>query len=250
MGKNWPIYPLGIKLKQDLSKAKSAPKITADDVIAFLRKQPDFFSLHPEALNAISSSEQPAGDGVINFQSVVINKLRENAEEFKQERKDLLLTARTNQQSLSRIHECVLAVLAAKSFEQVIHTVTNDFAVLLDLDVVLLCVETNDGKMRFPNTRGLAVLPAGKVDRCLGIENRLALRSDITGDKHIFGSGALLVRSEALVRLRISSATPPALIAFGSRDPLRFDPGQSTELVEFLTSVLENVINTWLNVPR
>ncbi len=237
-------------MKQDLSKTKNTPKITAADVVEYLRNEPNFFSQHPEALTAISSADSDQGDGVINFQSVVINKLRDSAEEFKQERKDLLLTARTNQQSLSRIHECVLAVLASKSFEQVIHTVTTDFTVMLDLDMVILCIEADDEKIRLLDTRGLVVLPEGEIERCLGAEKLVSLRGDITGEKRIFGAGASLIRSEAIVRLNISSVTPPSLIAFGSRDPLRFDSGQSTELVAFLACVLEHVISTWLDIPK
>ena len=237
-------------MKQEPSKTKIAPKITAADVVAYLRDQPDFFSKHPEALSAISSPDNGLGEGVINFQSVVINKLRDSAEEFKQERKDLLLTARTNQQSLGRIHECVLAVLASKSFEQVIHTVTTDFVVMLDLDMVILCIEADNEKMRLLDTRGLVILPEGEVERCLGVEKRVSLRGDVTGEKQIFGAGASLIRSEAIIRLNISSVTPPALIAFGSRDPLRFDSGQSTELVAFLACVLEHVISTWLDIPK
>ena len=237
-------------MKQDLPKTKRTPKITAADVVAYLRDQPNFFFQHPEALSSISSPDNGLGDGVIDFQSVVINKLRDSAEEFKQERKDLLLTARTNQQSLGRIHECVLAVLASKSFEQVIHTVTTDFAVMLDLDMVILCIEANDEKMRPLDTRGVIILPEGEVERCLDVERRVSLRSNITGEKQIFGAGASLIRSEAIVRLNISSVTPPSLIAFGSRDPLRFDSGQSTELIVFLACVLEHVISTWLDIPK
>jgi uncharacterized protein YigA (DUF484 family) len=39
------------------------------------------------------------------------------------------------------------------------------------------------------------------------------------------------------------------LLAFGSRDPHRFDSGQATELIDFLGSVLEHVIRIWLHLP-
>ena len=64
-------------MEQDLSKTKNTPKITAADVVEYLRNEPNFFSQHPEALTAISSADSDQGDGVINFQSVVINKLRD-----------------------------------------------------------------------------------------------------------------------------------------------------------------------------
>ncbi|MFL2687832.1 MAG: DUF484 family protein [Alphaproteobacteria bacterium] len=64
----------------------------------------------------------------------------------------------------------------------------------------------------------------------------MLLRSDVDGDPEVFGGGAPLIRSDALVRLDIAETSPPALIAFGSRDVDRFNNSQSTELVRFLTS--------------
>lgn len=237
-------------MTQDSPKATKAPEVTAESVIEFLRDRPDFFAQNPEALKGLSLPNGNLGDGVVDFQGAVIDKLRADGEEFKKEREDLLLTARANQQSLGRIHECVLAVLAAKSFEQVIQTVTTDFAVMLDLDLVMLCIEAADDNPRLLNTRGLVMLPEGMVARYLGTDQRIMLRGDVEGDPGIFGAGAALIRSDALVRLDISKATPPALIAFGSREPSRFDSGQSTELVGFLTLVLEHVIRAWLDLPH
>ncbi|HAA92941.1 MAG TPA: DUF484 domain-containing protein [Rhodospirillaceae bacterium] len=237
-------------MSQDSTKAEKRPEVTAESVIEFLRTRPDFFSQHPEALKGLTLPNGNLGEGVVDFQGAVIDRLRTDAEEFKSEREDLLLTARANQQSLTRIHECVLAVLAARSFEQVIQTVTTDFAVMLDLDLVVLCIESTDDSPRLLNTRGLVMLPDGMVSRYFNGDQRLLLRGDVEGEPEIFGAGASLIRSDALVRLDISTATPPALIAFGSREPGRFDSGQSTELVGFLTLVLEHVIRAWLDVPH
>ena len=48
----------------------------------------------------------------------------------------------------------------------------------------------------------------------------------------MFGGGAGLVRSDALIRLKISAAAPPGLLAFGTRHPGYFNPGQGTELLQ------------------
>ena len=55
-------------------------------------------------------------------------------------------------------------------------------------------------------------------------------------------SAAPLVVSEALIRLPVSANTTPALLACGSRDPKRFTPGQSTELLQFLGECLAAMI--------
>ena len=95
--------------------------------------------------------------------------------------------------------------------------------------------------------------PAGRADgtvgALLGATEDAILRSHITGDPRAFGEAAGLVRSEALVRLEISTATPPAMLAFGSRDPEKFHPGQAVELMAFLATALESVVRGWLTLP-
>ena len=53
-----------------------------------------------------------------------------------------------------------------------------------------------------------------------------------------------------MLRLTIASATPPALLAFGSRDPEHFHDGQGTELLAFLAQVIERLIRAWLDLPE
>src|SRR3546814_3065129 len=115
--------------------------------------------------------------------------------------------------------------------------------------IVTLCIESEDPDSPLIKTPGLHTVPPGTVDALLGPNRTLLLRNDVTGDPEVFGSGAPLVRSDALVRLSVSSATPPALLAFGTRHAERFHPGQATELLGFLSRVLEHVIRGWLNLP-
>jgi uncharacterized protein YigA (DUF484 family) len=179
----------------------------------------------------------------------MIDRLRGQVDTLHGNQHDLLSTTRANMQTQTRIHECVLALLGATSFEQLIQTITMDFAVVLDLDVVTLCIEAEDPTSLNIRTRGLMILTPGTIDAMLGPDRRLVLRGDIAGDPELFAGGATLVRSDALIRLTISPSTPPVLLAFGSRDPHRFDTGQATELIDFLGSVLEHVIRIWLHLP-
>ncbi len=71
----------------------------------------------------------------------------------------------------------------------------------------------------------------------------------MAGDPAIYGPGAGLIQSEALLRLMISSRTPAGLVAFGSRDPDLFHDGQGTELIAFLGSVIERLLRSWLDLP-
>ena len=39
------------------------------------------------------------------------------------------------------------------------------------------------------------------------------------------------------------------MLAFGSRDPEKFHPGQAVELMAFLATALESVVRGWLTLP-
>src|SRR3546814_19800428 len=54
---------------------------------------------------------------------------------------DLVATGLSNLAIQSRVHEAILALLRAASFEEFVETITTDLAVILDLDVVTIGVE-------------------------------------------------------------------------------------------------------------
>ncbi len=168
----------------------------------------------------------------------------------------LIATSRANLQNQTRVHSAVIAMLAATTFEHLITVVTEELTLLLDIDAVGLCVETAPAKGRLggPNGAALAagvqVLEPGSVDELIGTGHDALLRSDVVGDPALFGAAAAgLVRSDALVRLRVSSAAPIGLLALGARKPGVFHPGQGTELLSFLAQVIEHSIRAWLDLP-
>jgi uncharacterized protein len=225
--------------------------LDAAQVIEFLSDNPDFLQQNPNLYQVMTPPERGLGEGVSDLQSAIIERLRGDAERLKLRQRDLMITSRANLSTQARVHECVLALLAATSFEQVIQVVTSDFAILLDLDIVTFCVEmeAGDNIVTLP-TVGLRGVREGVVDSVMGEGRAVTLYSDIDGDPEIFGGGATLVRSTALVRIDVSKASPPALIAFGTRKSGKFHAKQGTELLNFLGRVLEYVTRTWLELPE
>ena len=56
------------------------------------------------------------------------------------------------------------------------------------------------------------------------------LRSDIVGEEAFFGDISRFVKSDVLMRLRVSSGSPDGVMCFGSRNPEAFGPEQATEM--------------------
>ena len=84
----------------------------------------------------------------------------------------------------------------------------------------------------------------------IGPDKHARLRADIAGEEAFFGDIARFVKSDVLMRLRVSSGSPDGVMCFGSRDPQAFGPEQATELLFFLSKVLENTIRAWLDLPE
>jgi uncharacterized protein YigA (DUF484 family) len=187
------------------------------------------------------------GDGVLDMQYFMLQRLKADVARLKGQQRALIATTRSNLSSQTRIHSAVLAIISATSFEQLLQVVTTDLAAMLDADVVTIGVESPAGNhVRMPLS-GIQLLRPGMVDALLGYERDVLLRADIQGDPSLFGSGAGLVRSEALLRITVAEHAPMGLLCIGTRKPDKFHPGQGTELLSFLARTLEATLGAWLD---
>ncbi len=222
---------------------------TANGVAEFLRRNPDFLARRPELLDVLTPPARDRGNGVVDLQQFMVERLRNDLAEMAAARDALVSTGRGNLSAQARVHKSILTLLAARSFEHFIETLTTDVVVILDLDVITIGVEQTRGNAAHAPSPGVCRLEPNMVDCLIGPGQGIALRTNVIGDPAIFGAGAGLVRSDALIRLSISETTPVAILALGSRDPEHFQPGQRTELLCFLARVVENSIRGWLNLP-
>lgn len=232
-----------------LTRLASEPAAEPDagEIVAYLRRHPEFLAERPEALRLLRLPARDAGDGVLDFQHFLLERLRNDLDRVGGENRTLLLTTRNNLASQARVHKAVLAILAASSFEQLFQVVTVDLAVFLDVDVVTVAVESEVGSRPAPH--GIRLLRAGTVEALLGPEKPALLEAETSGDATLFGSAAGLVRSHALLRLGFGKANPVGLLCIGTRKPGRFHPGLGTELLGFLARALSITIAQWLK-PR
>jgi len=230
-------------------KHTGLPEIGPGEVATYLRQHTSFLAEHPDLLHILTPPAQQRGDGVIDMQQFILQRLQTEVARLKNQHRALITTSRANLASQARIHQAVLALLAAPSFEHLIQIVTTDFAVLLDADVITLAVESASCGQSHLSVRGVQLLERGAVDNLFGPDRDVLLLGDAEGDPAVFGGGAGLVRSAALLRLRVSLQAPAGLLAIGSRRPGKFHAGQGTELLGFLAKSLSVVIAGWLDLP-
>jgi hypothetical protein len=223
--------------------------LTAGEVAAFLEQHPEFFAEHPDLLDSLSTPSPENEGGVVNLQHFLVERLRQQLTEARHAHDGLVAIGRANLTIQARVNRAVLALLSARSFEQLIEFVATDLAVILDLDAVALGVEQGVDELPPVRLDGLVQLESGTVDELIGRGRTVTLVDRTEGQTALFGAAASLISSQALIRLQVSRKTPPALLALGSRRAKQFHEGQRTELLTFLARALERSIRAWLNLP-
>lgn len=223
--------------------------LNARDVVAYLRSNPGFLQENPQALELLLPPKaRPRPGEVADFQRYMIERLKADKEEIIQTARSVVETSRANMNNQQRVHGAVLRLLEARNFEDFIHCITMDLANLLDVDIAVLVVEADGRDIPHIHTSGIRLIPGGTVDKWMRGKNAL-LQDNISGIEPIYGGGAALVKSQILLRVDISMGTPPAILAFGSRDPDMFGEGQATDQILFLARVIERCFRTWLDLP-
>jgi uncharacterized protein YigA (DUF484 family) len=208
-------------------------QMTPENVLDFLRENPDFLAQHPEFF-----PEAPMQTGnVVNFQQAMVSKLRQDKQRADDRTRNMVDNARQNMTLLSRIHAAVVRLLEARHFDELNEMINTELALMLEVDVVALVMEGEPDDQ----TANVRFVEPGMIDAFLEGQDS-QLHTNMEGDERLYGPAARLVKSQALLRLTMPQETPDALLIFGSRDPLMFTDGQGTELIGFLGDVIERLI--------
>ncbi len=222
-------------------------ELQESDIIKFLRNNPDFLQKNPHVCDFLLPPATVKGKGLADFQSYMIERLKADKKEVIESTKELVENARSNMNNQQRIHDAVLRLLEATRFDDFIHCITMDLATILGVDISVLVVETTGNDIPHINQNGIKVLPEGTIDSWMNGKNVL-MQDNISGIEAIYGGGAMLVCSQILLRIDVSMGTPPAILAFGSRNPNMFNENQATDQILFLARVIERCFRSWLNI--
>ena len=222
--------------------------INKQQVLKFLRDNPDFLANNVDELDELTPPAKHDGAGVVDFQQYMVKRLRGKNENIRRQQQELLELSRENMNIQNRVHAVVISLLEAGSFEEFIDVVLNDLGILLDIDVVAVVLEAKAKDIPHGKRSGIRLVEPGRINDIMG-DSHIRLERDCGGRTDIYGSMAGVVNSQALIRLFISSRSPAGLLALGSRDRDMFAPGRGTDLISFLSGVIERLIRLWLDLP-
>ena len=233
-----------------MSGKSEALKVDASKVTEYLRENPEFLVENPDLLEVLAPPTRwDEGDGgnVADMQTSMLDRMRDESTNLKDAANLLISTTRSNMMIQTRTHAAVIAILGADNLERLVHVVCFDLPLLLDIDAASLCLET--GQEGYPELGDTDIrwFAAGTVDKVLGGADEFAILIEHTKDDGaVFGEAAGIVKSAALGRLQPGYGIPNGLLALGSRNRGAFHGGQGTDLLIFITRVLELTLHRWL----
>lgn len=219
--------------------------MTEQDIIDYLKSNPKFLQKNPDVIDYIlPPKDKSNGRRVVDFNHYMVEKLKTDKKMVLDTTRDIIEVSRENMNHLARIHEAVLKILEAETFDQFIQILSVDVPVALDCDAVSLVIE-NDGRLPETQMRSCRFVPQGTLNTWME-GNDVRIQSNIQGSTDIFGEAAGLVKSQALLKINKTINITPAILTFGSRDPEMFMDGMGTDLIRFLCDVTERAINLWM----
>jgi len=228
-------------------------EIAPETVKAYIRANPGVITDDPDLLCALIPAARSDDGAVLDVQRIAIDHLKSQSKELIRQRDRAFDTLRQNSVTGRITENAILAVLEARNFENMVRVVTKILPSMIEVDHIVLCMEEFDraaATMAMIQEIGIHIVPECTVDAALGEGGNSLLKSKTKGIKTLFGEVADDVQSYALLRLAISPDAPPGLLAIGSSLPNTFHPSLGSDMLEFLSRVIERQIGSWLGLPR
>ncbi len=222
-------------MKLNNAQASCPEEIPASDIEDWLLRHPDFFQHHAACLETLKLPH-PCGDAV-SLVTRQIELLREKNRKLQAQLDDILQIARDNDTLLRRFHQLTLAMLDAASLEEALAALRwllqdcfqADFVAvrlihpIIDCPVGNLCVSEDCPQL----SHFQRVLDAGKPECGRPTHEQATF---------LFGADATEAESYALVPLQ--HAGLKGILAIGSREPDRFEPGMGSLFLSQMSDIV------------
>lgn len=210
---------------------------TADQVLQYLRQNPEFLLVQPDLLRDLAPPPRWTGDTVVDFQRFMVDMLRGELDGLRDCTNSVIETSRSNMSVQARTHTAALSLLTAEDMDALLALIVEDLPGLLGVDAATLAFEPLPAVDTAVTTIGRLV--PGEIDALLGEGRDTRLIASLDPDGAPFGNADPPVRSAALARLTVSRSQAQGLLALGAYEEGLFRPDQGTDLLQFLARIVE-----------
>lgn len=233
-------------MSRELQGSRQTAFETEQVVANYLRDNPDFFERHIYLLHSLSIRHAIAGTTSLIERQV--NILREENRRLHRKLEEILQVARDNDQLNVHMQRLTLRLMETSSLEGVVDALQESLRRDFQADLVSLRLITEKSRSTRPPQIGLV----SKDDPGLAaFAHFFASWQPLCGRlrrdqlEYLFGAQGTEVGSAALVPCR--AAGVEGMIAIGSKDPHRFQPGMGTVFLSYLGELVARAIHPYFD---
>jgi uncharacterized protein YigA (DUF484 family) len=213
-------------------------------VAAYLKRHPEFLSEYPDlAAKLTMPREQGAVSSLAVYQ---LQSLRDKNTELERRLAELIGIAAQNEQLMERVHALTVALLRANTMEVTARTVIARLSADFHTEQVRLLLFGD--QPRLPRADWLQQIPGGAAalpDFAEFLQHNEPVSGRLSSEKlsRLFGADAEQIRSVAMMRLGDCG-----ILAIGSADPDRFQPGMGTRFRKMIAATITAALARSLDV--
>jgi len=225
--------------QEKLSNPDQQTLIGADQVINYLKENPDFFKIHPTLIADLNFAHD-TGDAVSLIQRQV-ELLRTHHDSMRKQLADLAAHSKNNEALLKRVQTLSVATAAAPTPKAILEELTQTIIKEFKLDSVYLVVEHSNWPMNGNNVIGLSPEELGNLRNAVYNLAIYVGRPSQKLQSIIFRDGLDNVASIAMVRFKYKNVD--TYLVIGSKDKDHFTNDMGTDFVSYIGDYLQALLN-------
>ncbi len=207
----------------------------------YLSGHPEFFDAHPELLSTLKLSH--ASGTAVSLIERQVQVLREQNHDLRRRLLELVEVARDNDRLSERIHRLTLELLKAGSLVELLdtleHGLRNDF--MADA-LVLHLRDLNEARQRETGARSLSVDATLKALLPTPLIDYKPQCGRLTHEQVVFLFGEQSAAIESCAVIPLGERAELGLLAIGSRENHRFNPGMGTLFLSHLGELVASLL--------
>lgn len=224
--------------EQKLDLTAEAP-ISADQVIAFLKENPNFFKSHPQLIADLNFTHETGG--AVSLIQRQVELLRKHHQTTRDRLVELTNHAKTNAALLERIKALSVSTARASTPKAILENLTKVIMQDFGLDAVYLVVESSNWPMSNDNVIGLSPEDLGKLRNAVYNLSVFVGRPPAKLKEMVLMDKADKSASVAMTRFKYKEVDTYLII--GSSDQNHFTNDMGTDFVSYIGELVQALLN-------
>ena len=222
------------------------PQMSAEDIADYLSRHPEFFREHPDLLGRLEIPHVRSGQ-TISLLERQMSLLREQNQKMRRQLHEMIEIARQNEELARRMHKLALTLMDAAEPADIFSTLYDNLKRNFHADKVsvrLFADPSAPDNHAGAEFAGSAPGAQELFRTVLETHEPLCGRMKQQQQMFMFGAEGNAVTSSVMVPLH--GPGWKGILAIGSFNPERYQPGMGVELLANMGEVLSFILNPWV----